>query len=534
MLSFKAFKPAMAFDGLGKLISFPAVGSSIAIAGDGSGSGLVSPDFAAKVAGASLDKMRSKYVAAAIFWCTRASDNTPAAFEIEINSAKPCVAHRHYQVAELEFAHRVASFLIKPAGDGGMSKEDGELFASWLVNHMPAEEVYISLYRPWNKDGIKGFKCTDDDFTPLAFSAPDADGAGAGSAAGGAGPHGMLPINPFDNGASVANRFFGSEQAYGQLKVKEYRGRIEMIFGSPLQLWVQPAMIEQLIKLCAAHLPDRLGSEATKFFSLSTSSGSSQLSVENLGFRRQAALAALIAEVKPESRTSLVGAMHAFAATMSCPGGNSQWLGVSHPVASATAALVHATAVYLNDMLHWKDRALHFSLEETYAFIATVLVERILVPAYETQDEAKCVEQILSVSNAADIKELIIQFRNATRTNSGSRPSGKRHADESDESASSSDEASSRGGHSSASAKSSSKSSSGGGGMSKKGKPSKLCYYFNEKECKDGDKCSFDHSCSYCSIKNGKSHGHPRTKCEVQKRAGDASFKTPGPKDSSH
>ena len=143
---------------------------------------------------------------------------------------------------------------------------------------------------------------------------------------------------PFDSGASVAGRYFGSELAYGQLKSKEYRSRIKMIFGSPLQLWSQPAMIEQLIKLCAAHLPDRIGSDASKFFSLPSSAGSSQLSSENINSRRQAALVSLVAEVKPDSRTSLVGAMHAFAAVMSCPTGHSQWLGVPHVVAAATAA----------------------------------------------------------------------------------------------------------------------------------------------------------------------------------------------------
>jgi hypothetical protein len=534
MLGSKFLNMYASSDGLGKVITFPAVGATVTSM-DGKDQLPVTQPLVDKVVAASVDKLRGCHVAPILFWMVE-SQSGAATFELTIAAAKAGVANYPYLLAELDMAHRVAKLMLDVHATLGVAVSD--TLAGWLSNLGVSPEETFKIYRPWNRKGVKDFKFSNADLAPIEFvpinPAPDAGAGGAGGA-GGAAVQGMLPQNPFDSSASVAGRYFGSELAYGQLKSKEYRGRIEMIFGSPLQLWVQPAMIEQLIKLCAAHLPDRIGSDASKFFSLPSSAGSSQLSSENINFRRQAALVSLVSEVKPDSRTSLVGAMHAFAAVMSCPTGHSQWLGVPYTVAAATATFINATAVALNDMLHWNDRTLHFSLDEAYAFIATVLVERIVVPAYETQDETKCVELLAAVSNAADLKELIVRFRDSTRTTNGSRrhssAGGKRSsgAAGSDDSSSSGDEASGRPGSSSSSSSSKSGGKSSSGGASKKSKPTKVCYYFNESSCKDGDDCSFEHICSFCSHKNGKSHSHARIQCEVQKRAKDTTFKTPGP-----
>jgi len=527
MLGSKFLNKFAAVDGQGKVIHFPVADSMVGTL-EGIGTSQVTQALVDKVVAAGLDKLRSRHVATILFFMV---ESQSSAFELKMTAARGSVANYPYLLTELDVANRFATLLREVHTELGQAASD--TLGGWICNLGVSTEEMFKIYRPWNLKGVKGFKFADDDFTPVEFNpAPD---VAAGGGAGGAAIQGMFPANPFDQGASVAGRYFGGDQAYVAFKTKEYRGRIEMVFGSPLQLWAQPALIEQLIKLCAVHLPDRVGAEANKYFSLPSSMGSSQLSAEAISFRRQAALAALVAEVKPDSRSSLVGAMHVFAATMCCPGGHSQWLGVPHAVAVATAAFINASAVALNTMLHWNDRSLHFSLEEMYAFIATVLVERVIVPAFESQDEARCIELITTATIASELKEQVIRFRDDTRTNSGSRrhasASGKRaNATVSDDSASSSDEASGHDDRAPSSSRTGAKSSSGG--SSKKGKHSKLCYYFNESNCKDGDKCSFDHICSFCSTKNGKSHGHARTQCEVQKRAKDTTFRTSGPSSS--
>jgi hypothetical protein len=550
MLAFKAFKNAAAYDGLGKSISFPAVGTAVALA-DGSGDGLVSPALCAKLVSASLDKFRSKHVPATLFWCTK-NCATHAAFEIEINSAKPSVAYHHYLIAELEFAHRVANLLYnKDVAQGGLAEADGEVFTSWLANLMPIAEVHKCLYRPWNPEGIKGFKCADDDFTPQVFSPANSAqggdsagmGVGAGAGALGAAHQGAQPLPPFDPLGSVLGRFFGSDHAYTQFCSKDCSGRIEMIFGYPLALWTQPASIDNLIKLCATRLPDRVGSEAGKYFSLSANMGSVQMSGETLAYRRQSSLAALIKDVRPDSRNALIGAMHAFASVMSCSA-RSAFLGLSPSVAMTTSSFIHATAVAITDMLHWEDASLRLTLEEIYSFLASIMIERVIVPAYRTNDDAAAIEAIIAVSTPAELKEHLLQFRTASRTSGGhrqqaasKRAGGFAAGSASEDSTSSSDETSGHDRHSSSSSasRSGSKSSSGSNPAPKRGKSSgKPCFYFNETSCQSGEKCAFEHVCSFCLSKNRKSHAHARTQCEVQKRANDKVFKTPNPKDASH
>ncbi len=152
-------------------LKFLIVGKSFELQ-DGS-SGIVSKELVDDIKNANVDLICNEHVAPTAYWMLQAQEYELPVIEAKIAAAKEKAANseaNRHLLPELEFALRVVLFeadLFKKK-EQSQDNDFADIFAAWFHSLIPDTEAR-SIYRPWNKGGVKGFAFTNKSFAPLEW-----------------------------------------------------------------------------------------------------------------------------------------------------------------------------------------------------------------------------------------------------------------------------------------------------------------------------------------------------------------------------